>query len=424
LEDGMKVTYFQQVPYRHLPPDFADHYESVVTTPYRDLVDPKLAAQAYRNALDESMHAARAGFDGITITEHSQSAYDMAPNPDLLESALAYATETEGLDVAIYPLGRSLGKSREPLRVAEEIGMLDCISNGRVVCGFPVGLAYDANVNAGVPPIETRSRFDENLGLILRAWATEKAFPFNGKYSRYGSVNPWPRPVQSPRPPVWITGVGNPKTMEFCLKEELGFNYFGGFGVKMTASRIFGRFAEVAKQLGKQHNPFQIGFMQTIAVAQTDAEAEDLYREHIEYFFQKGLGCIPLNRMVLPGGIDIKGVEFILRDPGDFGVFAQLKTMTLKQLIEAGSVMCGSVSTVRDQLLKLARDYGVGNLHAMLQIGSMPIELTRYNIDLFAREVLPALKPLFEQEHEHQWWPERLGGHAHKGSARMLETAL
>jgi alkanesulfonate monooxygenase SsuD/methylene tetrahydromethanopterin reductase-like flavin-dependent oxidoreductase (luciferase family) len=417
----MKVTYFQQVPYRHLPADF-DH-ESVVTTPY-SVVEPRFVAEAYRNALDESMHAARAGFDAITITEHSQSSYDMAPNPDLLQSALAYATEAEGLPIGIYPLGRSLGKSREPLRVAEEQAMLDCISNGRLICGFPVGLAYDANLNNGVPPIETRPRFDENLNLILRAWSEPEPFAFNGKFSRYGWVNLWPRPIQSPRPPIWITGVGNPKTMEFCLLEDFGFNYFGWFGANVTGARILDRFGEVAARLGKQSNPFQIGFMQVIVVAETDAEARDIYREHVEYFFQKGLGAIPLHRMVLPGGIDIKGMEFILRDPGDFGLFARLRQTGMDELIEAGCVICGSPSTVREQLVSLVRKLRIGNLHAMLQIGSMPADLTRRNIDLFSAEVMPALKPIWEGEYEHRWWPERLGGQRQETRSRRLEAAL
>lgn len=242
----MKVTYFQQVPYRHLPGDFDARFESVVTTPYHELVEPSCISEAFRDALDECMHAARAGFDGITITEHSQSAYDMAPNPDLLEAALAYGTEVEGLETAIYPIGRSLGKSREPLRVAEEQAMLDCMSNGRLVSAFPVGLAYDANVNNGVPPLETRARFDENLDLVLRAWTAREPFPFNGKFSKFPSVNIWPRPVQCPRPPVWITGIGNPKTMEFCLLRGFGFNYFGWFGAKLTGRRILDRFGGIA----------------------------------------------------------------------------------------------------------------------------------------------------------------------------------
>jgi hypothetical protein len=65
----LKVTYFQQVPYRHLPDDFESRFESVCTTPYHELVEPQKMAEAFRDALAECMHAARAGFDGITYME-------------------------------------------------------------------------------------------------------------------------------------------------------------------------------------------------------------------------------------------------------------------------------------------------------------------------------------------------------------------
>lgn len=405
----MKVSMFQQVPYRELPADFEKRHESVVTTPYHALVDPVKIHDSFRHALDELMHAARAGFDSLAVTEHGQSSYDMAPNPDLLQAALAYATETEGLDVAIYPMGRSLGKSREPMRVAEEYAMLDAMSGGRLIAGFPVGLAYDANINNGVPPAETRLRFDENLEFVLKAWQEHEPFAWNGKFSQHHAVNIWPRPLQSPHPPVWITGIGNPRTMEFTLDRGFGFNYFGWFGIKATGKRIFDRFWDIAEKMGKEPNPYRVGFMQTIAVAETDEEAEELYAEHVEYFFQKAIGAIPLHRLALPGGIDIRGVEAILRDPGDFGVYMRMKEMSFKELADAGCVIYGSPQTVREQLTQLIRDLRIGNLQAMLQFGSMPHDLTIKNIDLFAGEVLPHLKGIWEDEEwEHEWWPRRL----------------
>lgn len=62
---------------------------------------------AFDDAMNELMHAGRAGFDGLAVTEHSQSSYDMSPNPNLYAAALAHATEQEGLETAIYPVGRS-----------------------------------------------------------------------------------------------------------------------------------------------------------------------------------------------------------------------------------------------------------------------------------------------------------------------------
>lgn len=407
----MKITLFEQAPYRYLPADFERHHRSVCDTPYFSLVSREGVYSSMRDCMDELMFAARCGFDGIGITEHGQSSYDMMPNPDLFASALAYSTESEGLDVAIIPMGRSLGKSREPLRVAEEYAMIDVLSGGRLVAGFPVGLAYDANVNNGVPPIQTRPRFDENLELVLRAWRDPEPFTWNGKYSQYPQVNIWPRPLQQPGPRPWITGVGNPRTMQMTLERDYGFNYVSWFGAKLTGKRIFDRFWEIADQVGVPRNPYRMGFVQTIAVAETDERAEQDYAAHLEYAFRKGIGSIPREGMMLPGGIDIRGVQALLKDPGDFGLYEQMRTATFRELVDAGVVIVGSPSTVREQIGEFCTEYGIGNLHCMLGFGSLPRDLAMKNIQLFAEEVAPYLRGLWDGSgHEHHWWPERLGG--------------
>ncbi|MQA87984.1 MAG: LLM class flavin-dependent oxidoreductase [Streptosporangiales bacterium] len=407
----MKITLFEQAPYRYLPPDFDLHYESVCSTPYFPLVTGDGVYSSIRDFMDELALGARAGFDGIAVTEHGQSSYDMMPNPDLVASAPAHLTETEGLEVAIFPMGRSLGKSREPTRVAEEYAMIDVMSGGRLVAGFPVGLSYDANVNAGVPPMQTRPRFDENLELVLRAWSEREPFAWNGKYSQYPQVNIWPRPLQQPAPPVWLTGVGNPRTMQTCLERGFGFNYLSWFGAKLTGKRIFDRFWDIADQVGVERNPHRMGFLQTVAVAETDERAEREYAEHLEYGFRKGLGSIPPEKLGLPGSIDIRGVQALLKDPGDFGLYYQMRTVTFRELVDAGVVVVGSPATVREQLIEFCRDYRIGNLHAMLAFGSLPRDLTMKNIRLFAEEVAPHLRGLWtDSGFQHHWWPERLGG--------------
>lgn len=405
----MKITLFEQAPYRYLADDFEAHNESVCSTSYSHTTRDGVYS-SMRDFMDELMLAARAGFDGLAVTEHGQSSYDMMPNPDLVASALAYMTESEGLEVAIFPMGRSLGKAREPVRVAEEYAMIDVMSGGRLVAGFPIGLHYDASINNGVPPIEIRPRFDENLELLLRAWSDPEPFPWNGRFSQYPQVNIWPRPMQ-PQPPVWITGIGNPRTMQMCLERNFGFNYLSWFGAKLTGKRIFDRFWEVADQVGVPRNPFRLGFAQTIAVAETDERAEREYAAHLEYGFRKGLGSIPPEKLGMPGGIDIRGVQALLKDPGDFGLYAQMRHATFAELVDAGVVICGSPATVRDQVMEFCTEYGIGNLHAMLGFGSLPRDLVMKNIQLFAEEVAPHLRGLWhDSEHVHHWWPERLGG--------------
>ncbi|MEV4644957.1 LLM class flavin-dependent oxidoreductase [Saccharopolyspora sp. NPDC049357] len=405
----MKINLFEQAPYRYLPDDFEKNHESVCSTPY-SLTTPDGVYASIRDFMDELMHGARSGFDGIAVTEHGQSSYDMVPNPDLVASALAYMTETEGMDVAIFPMGRSLGKAREPVRVAEEYASIDVMSGGRLVAGFPIGLHYDASINNGVPPIEIRPRFDENLELLLRAWTEREPFPFNGRFSQYPQVNIWPRPLQ-PSPPVWITGIGNPRTMQMCLERNFGFNYLSWFGAKLTGKRIFDRFWEIADQVGVPRNPYRLGFLQTIAVAETDERAEKEYAHHLEYGFRKGLGSIPPEKLGLPGGIDIRGVQALVKDPGDFGLYYQMRGASFRELVDAGVVICGSPATVREQVGDFCKQYGIGNLHAMLGFGSLPRDLAMKNIQLFAEEVAPHLRELWsDTEHKHHWWPERLGG--------------
>jgi alkanesulfonate monooxygenase SsuD/methylene tetrahydromethanopterin reductase-like flavin-dependent oxidoreductase (luciferase family) len=149
------------------------------------------------------------------MTEHGQNVYDMMPNPNLLMAPLAL--QTAGLDVALIVLGTSVGKSHQPLRIAEEYALLDCLSGGRLVAGLPLGLGYDASLNYGVPPIELRARYREAHDLIVRAWSAREPFAWNGKFWKFPVVNLWPRPIQQPKPVVWVPGAGSPGTIAFWI---------------------------------------------------------------------------------------------------------------------------------------------------------------------------------------------------------------
>lgn len=302
--------------------------------------------------------------------------------------------------------------------------MVDHVSGGRLVAGFPVGLMYDACINNGVPPIELRSRFDENLELVLRAWRDDKPFEWNGRHSQLECVNIWPRPWQRPRPPVWLTGTGNPATMQIAHEREFGFNYLSWFGTKLTGPRIFNRFWEMADKLGRPRNPYQMGILQVAAVAATDAEAERKYRPHVEYVFNRGPGAIARHKLAIPGGVSVAGLQALMRDPSDMGISDQLRVVSFGKLVDVGSVILGSVDTVTERLTELIKQYRIGNLHLMMQFGSMPRELAMENIALFGKEVLPRLKHLWRDDgFEHHWWPERLGGKPRYETAKQTARA-
>ena len=417
----MKVLYCGQAAYRYLPSDFAQRYDSVVTTPYLDLVEGPKIYESLHSHVEELLLAARSGFDGVMVTEHSQTSYDLSPNPNLIASILAHTTQVEQLDTPITVLGRSLGKSREPLRIAEEYAMLDALSGGRLIAGLPVGLSYDANQNGGIPPIETRARYREGRALLEKAWSATEPFAWNGKYSRYPIVNIWPRPLQQPHPPFWIPGSGSPSTLSEILGHDEVFTYLSHFGPKLTGPRIFNRFWDMAEEMGRDRNPYRLAFMQVVCVGESDAEAERLYGEHMQTHFRNSFGSVPQSGFSLPGYTDIRGVEAILKDHGDMGIAGRLREISFRELVDTRAAIVGGPETVREQIAEFVKEFRIGNLLVMLHGGSMPHELARYNIGLFASEVLPHLQGIWDDEDwDHHWWPTGIGAQTPEGSAAAV----
>jgi alkanesulfonate monooxygenase SsuD/methylene tetrahydromethanopterin reductase-like flavin-dependent oxidoreductase (luciferase family) len=405
----MKVSLFEQVPYRSMPDGFEHDHHSVVTAPY-DVVDPERMQESLRAGYAELMHGARAGLDGVCVTEHSQSSYDISPNPDLLAAAVAWTAQAEGLDVAITVLGRSLGKTREPLKIAEEYALLDCVSGGRLIAGFPVGLSYDANLNAGIPAIETRDRYREHRELILKAWSEPSPFPWNGRFEKYGQVNIWPRPIQRPHPPIWIPGTGSAGTLRDILRQDYAFVYLSWDGPKLVGRQVFDRYWELAEEEGRDRNPYRLAFLQVVAVAETDERAEREYGRHLEAHYRSGIGAIPPTSMAVPGYAERAAVEAMLRGGGGHGMLARMKSVTFREIVESQVAIVGSPASVADQIGEFVREFRIGNLLVMLQNGSMPRDLTEKNISLFAEEVLPRLRPIWDDEGwENRWWPRAQG---------------
>ena len=101
----------------------------------------------------------------------------MVPSPNLMAATLARSTE----HVAIVVMGNSIALYNPPVRVAEELAMLDVLSHGRLVAGFPVGTSMDTCYSYGINPGQLRARYAEAHDLIMQAWQSPKPFAFNGR---------------------------------------------------------------------------------------------------------------------------------------------------------------------------------------------------------------------------------------------------
>jgi alkanesulfonate monooxygenase SsuD/methylene tetrahydromethanopterin reductase-like flavin-dependent oxidoreductase (luciferase family) len=323
-------------------------------------------------------------------------------SPNIMAAALARRTPGNS---AICVLGNTLALYAPATRVAEEFAMLDVLSDGRLIAGFPVGTSMDVNFCYGVTPTETRPRFREALDLIMQAWSRPGPFTFNGRYNQLRYVNPWPKPLQKPHPPVWLAGGGSVETWELAATEDFTYSYLSFFGYQ-NAKKLMGGFWETMERMGIDQNPYRAGFAQQICVSETDERAEQEYLEHVAYFFKKCLH-IPPWFFEAPGYRTRRSTEFAIKtnQPGDVAAMAAADK-DWKTLTENGFIIAGSPATVADRLIEAAKTLRFGNLHALLQIGSMPHDLTEKNITLFAEEVLPRIRGLWADDGwKHEWWP-------------------
>ena len=363
---------FHLMPYRDLPADFTQRYGSAHIDPvWFDVADADKVGQYYNATLDEMLHAAKAGFHGLCTNQHHQNVYGFMANPSIMGAVLA--RQTNGQNIAIIQLGSTLPSTTPPTRIAEEYAMLDCISGGRLVAGFPTGLPSDAVISNGVIPVEQRERYREALALVTKAWSAKEIFAWNGKHYQLGMVNLWPRPIQQPHPPIWIPGAGISSTAEYVVGLDHCFCHLSYYGAK-NAEQVSDRYWELVASKGRDDNPYRYSFLQLIGVGETDAEAEELYAEHAEYFFHKLL-YTPSHYQAIPGCLDYNGMVQALHNNPRAAI--NLRELKAKDFFDRGFVIVGSPKTVREQLLDGVKRLRIGHLLSLLHFGSMPTELVQ-----------------------------------------------
>jgi alkanesulfonate monooxygenase SsuD/methylene tetrahydromethanopterin reductase-like flavin-dependent oxidoreductase (luciferase family) len=403
----MKLMWFHLMPYTELPEDFRAAHPSVWVDIHSSLFDPKRAHLMYNDFMDELEYAADCGYDAICVNEHHSNGYGLMPSPNLIASSLARRTS----NVPICVMGNSLALYNPPTRVAEEFAMLDVISGGRLIAGFPVGTPMDTCFAYGQNPSQLRERYLEAHDLVIKAWTEKDTFAFNGRFNQQRYVNVWPRPVQQPHPPIWIPGGGSVETWQWCAEMDYVYCYLSYYGYKAGKATMDGFWAEMDR-LGKDRNPYRAGFAQVVAVAETREQAIELYSESAEYFFNRCLHVDP--RFASPAGYSTEatqraGLESMVKKAANAQTLIMgdktNRAMTMADFVDRGYVVIGSPDEVVDQLNALADDLNVGHLMLLMQFGNMNKQLTNYNTKLFAEQVMPRLKTRFS-EWEDRWWPK------------------
>jgi len=416
----MKLMWFHLMPYTELPDDFRDNHPSVWVDIHSSLFDPRRAHHMYNDFMDELEFAAECGFDAVCVNEHHSNGYGLMPSPNLIASALARRTA----DTALCVMGNSLALYNPPTRVAEEFAMIDVISGGRLIAGFPVGTPMDTCFAFGQNPSTLRDRYYEAHDLVLRAWIEQDTFAFNGRFNQQRYVNIWPRPVQKPHPPIWIPGGGSIETWRWCAEMDHVYAYLSYFGYQAGQVTMDGFWQEMDR-LGKDRNPYRAGFLQFVGVAETRDEAYRLYREPAEYFYGRCLHVDP--RFAGAPGYTSEATQ----RAGVVGQVAQVARMRrfdtlareMDAIVEKGYVIIGSPDEVAAQLKEVAANLNVGHLMLLCQFGNMGKDFAKYNTKLFAEKVMPQLTDTFS-EWEDRWWPRPMHRDARAPLAPFQPAAM
>jgi alkanesulfonate monooxygenase SsuD/methylene tetrahydromethanopterin reductase-like flavin-dependent oxidoreductase (luciferase family) len=375
----MKFSFFHLMPYPYLPDDFDEAIPSASLTFPSKYFDPKLGQKLYHRYLDELEYAETLGFDGIAVNEHHQSSYGLMPAPNIMAAALSRRTSR----AQIMILGNAIGIREHPLRVAEEIAMLDHLSNGRIVSGFVRGIGFEY-FSHGINPTHSRDRFNEAHDLIVKAWTSDEVFEWISPHYHFRYVNIWPRPLQEPHPPIYIPGSGSTETMRFCAEHR--YAYMSVFAPTRVIKSWFDGYRIAAEELGYTPEPEKIVFSIPIYVAENDDLAHAEARQHVSWLFHKGLK-VPMELYMPPGYMSLGSLRGLLMT-GHKG-WAHL---TYDDIVEQSYAIVGSPDTVGERLIQLADELRFGSLNAMLAIGDMPHYRTVKSMELFATQVMPMLR--------------------------------
>jgi alkanesulfonate monooxygenase SsuD/methylene tetrahydromethanopterin reductase-like flavin-dependent oxidoreductase (luciferase family) len=373
----MKLYAFHLMPWPHIVPDVREKYGSSWVVYPNSEYDPVIGRRLYGEYLDQLVFADEMGFDALCVNEHHQNAYGLMPSPNIMAAALL--SRTRQAKIAI--LGNGIALRRNPLRVAEEVAMLDVMSGGRVLSGFVRGIGAEYH-SLNLDPTRSRSSFFEAHDLIVKAWTTPGPFEWDGEHFHYRYVNVWPRPFTQPHPPIFVPSQGSAETLQWAAQHRypLACTFVPMERLKQFYDR-YRRYAE--EDFGYTAQPEQFGFTSIVHVHEDPKEAERLIEPHLRYFKERSF-ALPLPIFFPPGYTSPEAYRTRLD-------IARQLAASGGPTLSAGAPLIGTPEQIVERIGANMAECGAGILMAQFQVGDMPHDKVMRSMELFASEVLPHL---------------------------------
>jgi alkanesulfonate monooxygenase SsuD/methylene tetrahydromethanopterin reductase-like flavin-dependent oxidoreductase (luciferase family) len=319
------------------------------------------------------------GFDSLFALEHHFTGYAMSPSPTQLLSYYAGRTRRITLGTAVIVL-----PWHDPVRVAEEIALLDVLSGGRCLFGFGRGAASAEYAGFRIPMEEARARFVEAARIVVKA-LTEPSFDWDGEFFKIPRTSIRPRPISHPERRFYASSV-SPESAEIMAKL--------GFGVLVVmqnewpkAAQDIQRYRDIATSVG--HTPRPPIILMNVSVAESRPEAQ----ERAQTYLSRKWDSIDNHYHFSDGHLaSVKGYEFY----GNMAkTYSKMKDESYRKKATDFYVKIQVVGTPDDclqQLAELHRLTGLDHLVTEFGYGCMPHEEAELNMRLFAERVMPVLQ--------------------------------
>ena len=304
----------------------------------------------------------RIGLHALHVAEHHATPLGLSPSPSVYLAAVAQRTKRLRFGPLVYTLALY-----HPLRLADEICMLDQLSGGRLELGVGRGVSPIEIGHFGVEPEKAQAMYVEAYQVLLKA-LRERTLTFEGKFYNFRDVPRQLEPVQRPHPPIWY-GLSNPESAEFAAEHR--FNCVSNApprSVRVITDRYRAAWAKNGNDPKKI--PF-LGMTRHLVIAETDAAAMKLARRAYARWFESFIYLWRLHGQKPPFTTYTEDFDAVLKN---------------------GQAIVGSPATVRDMIAAQVSEAGLNYFLLRFAFGDLSLEESMRSLELFAAEVKPSLE--------------------------------
>lgn len=232
----------------------------------------------YERALQRIEIMDGAGYDAVWLTEHHFSDYSVCPSIPVMGAHVAARTKRLRIGTGV-----TLAAFYHPLRLAEELALLDILSGGRVNWG--AGRGFDAREfrTFNVPVAESQTRFREAVDIVIKAWTSER-LTYRGGYFSFEDVEVLPKPLQRPHPPMWVAA-GSTDAVQWAAAQ--GYSVLTGpHSTFVEAGEHWAAYRRELAGHGHSIAGRELPHARLLAIAPTDAEAVAVAREGAKWLLK------------------------------------------------------------------------------------------------------------------------------------------